>query len=256
MNAKKLFAALILVAIFAAFVQPILSSKAQASGTYPEGYIYVTTTANLNLRSGPNSNTGTPILDVVPQGTRLLAMGRNNTSTWVLVEYNGLRGWLAAWLLKIEGDIATLPPMEGETGDSGDNGSQHCKLDKIVNSGNESITTEIGGSHWQHFAIWDPGVKEVSFLIKPSVPSERPIVYATGRISAWEDTLGTCGDMLKDALAYVQDRPANHMGLIFEVDVVKRTARVVYNAPGWTRDQQIALLQRFFGTQLSFTYTP
>ena len=245
-----------LVVLFAGLIQPILGTKARAWDPYPDDYVFVivTTPSGLNLRAAPNANVGTPILAVVPNGMRLLALGRNHSTTWFLVEYNSQRGWLAGWLLKVEsGNVSDLPDMEGETGNSGGNGSNgHCQLDKIETSspGGGPTQTEVGGSHWQHLSIWTNGTLEVSFIVKPSVPAERPLLYAYGFVGLWEDVQNRCGTMLGDAIAYINDRPANHTHLVFEVDAVTRTVKLLYNPWGWRVDEQLAFINLFFKDQL------
>ncbi len=54
----------------------------------------VTTTANLNIRSGPS--TSDDILTSVTPDTRLSVIGQTDTGDWLEVRYLGLNGWVSA----------------------------------------------------------------------------------------------------------------------------------------------------------------
>ncbi len=79
----------------------------------PAGGVIVTTTVNLRIRTGPGVEYAQ--LSVVPAGTTLSVLGRNDGTSWVLVEYDGVRGWMAAWFCTFAGDPASVP-VSGETG--------------------------------------------------------------------------------------------------------------------------------------------
>ncbi len=69
--------------------------------------ITVTTNGQLNLRGGPGTNY--PSLAHIPNQTVLPAVGRNDRTTWIEVDFNGTLGWLSASLLTPTGDLAALP---------------------------------------------------------------------------------------------------------------------------------------------------
>jgi len=51
----------------------------------------------MNLRAGPSTDTS--VLGRVPAGTTVTALGANGDGSWVVVEYEGKYGWLAAQYL-------------------------------------------------------------------------------------------------------------------------------------------------------------
>nr|MBN1228814.1 SH3 domain-containing protein [Anaerolineae bacterium] len=64
----------------------------------------------LNFRSGPGTNY--PSFDVVPPRTTVSVFGRSSDSRWVYVEFNGRKGWFAAWLATINGDLNSMPEVD------------------------------------------------------------------------------------------------------------------------------------------------
>lgn len=73
--------------------------------------LYVTVTSQVqNVRSGPS--TDFDILGQIDQGTRLSILGTNADKTWVVVDYRGQQGWMAAYLLDIRGNLDTTPIIE------------------------------------------------------------------------------------------------------------------------------------------------
>ncbi|MBN1966206.1 MAG: SH3 domain-containing protein [Anaerolineae bacterium] len=87
--------------------------------------LLATTTAGVNLRTGPGTTYS--LLGSVPNGAALLAIGRSSASDWVQVATAedspaelleriplGTRAWLSASLLRIDGDVSTLPVITSE----------------------------------------------------------------------------------------------------------------------------------------------
>jgi hypothetical protein len=66
-----------------------------------------TTQENLNLRSLPNEQS--EILDVIPAGTTVPVLGRTPAVGWLLVTYEGRRGWISGWLTDIGDDLPDVP---------------------------------------------------------------------------------------------------------------------------------------------------
>jgi uncharacterized protein YraI len=66
---------------------------------------------NLRMRAGPGTNFTQ--LGLVPGGTSLAVLGRNEAASWILVEYRGVRGWLAAWYCNISGNLNSVPVASG-----------------------------------------------------------------------------------------------------------------------------------------------
>lgn len=69
--------------------------------------IFLTTRAELNIRSLPAVES--PSLQKAPQGTTLLAIGRNANNTWTQVEYKGVIGWVSNVYVAFSGDSSRLP---------------------------------------------------------------------------------------------------------------------------------------------------
>ncbi len=55
--------------------------------------------ANLQLRRDPNA--GAESLGLIPAGTQLEVLGRNGNGGWLLVQYNGIEGWINASFVSI-----------------------------------------------------------------------------------------------------------------------------------------------------------
>lgn len=69
--------------------------------------VYVTTQDYVSLRVGPGQYFDR--IAVVPPGETLPALGRTVNNNWIQVEYDGQRGWIAAYLLVWSGDWFNLP---------------------------------------------------------------------------------------------------------------------------------------------------
>jgi uncharacterized protein YraI len=96
MNRRMLAIALALVVLFL----PAASALAQSPAT-------LTATANLRIRSGPG--VGYARIGALPAGASAQALGRDAGSSWAYVDYQGTRGWVAAWLATVSGDFDALP---------------------------------------------------------------------------------------------------------------------------------------------------
>jgi uncharacterized protein YraI len=77
------------------------SAAAQSNKT-----ITGTPLSNVNIRSTPGINTG--VLSVLPPGGQATAVGRTSGNNWIQIDYQGTRGWVAAWLLVFSADTITL----------------------------------------------------------------------------------------------------------------------------------------------------
>ncbi len=82
----------------------------------PAGPPSVRTTSALRIRSGPGSNFAE--LGRLPMGLSLSPLGRNADASWAFIEYSGVRGWIAAWLTEVSGDLNSLP-VTTESGSGG-----------------------------------------------------------------------------------------------------------------------------------------
>lgn len=75
----------------------------------PSPDVSATTLYNLNFRPAPTVNS-MPVA-VIPAGTAVDVNGRNLTSNWFYVTYQGQQGWLAGWLTSVTGDLDDVPIM-------------------------------------------------------------------------------------------------------------------------------------------------
>ncbi len=71
----------------------------------------IVTPGALNLRSGPS--TGHRIIGFAYRGQTVTVLGRNAAANWAFVDYRGTKGWMAAWYLNINGNLGSLPVVEG-----------------------------------------------------------------------------------------------------------------------------------------------
>nr|MBN1228118.1 SH3 domain-containing protein [Anaerolineae bacterium] len=69
--------------------------------------VRVATDYNLRIRSAPTTDSTS--LGQVFHGTELPVLGRNEAASWVLIEHDGVRGWIAAWYTTIYGNLYDAP---------------------------------------------------------------------------------------------------------------------------------------------------
>jgi hypothetical protein len=74
------------------------------------GPIPVTTTVNLNLRSGPTTRAN--VLGSLPTGTTVIADRRSEAGDWLRVVFEDQIGWVSTEFVAASGDILTLPTLE------------------------------------------------------------------------------------------------------------------------------------------------
>lgn len=72
------------------------------------------TTSPAKIRSGPGTTFGE--IGKVPENTTVDVLGRNGGSDWLFVDYSGIQGWSAGWLYAVNGDVASLPVLDGTGG--------------------------------------------------------------------------------------------------------------------------------------------
>ena len=85
-------------------------SPVSAPATTNSEIVTATTTVNLRIRSGPSTNSNR--LGVAREGAVLTVEGRNADNSWIYADYNGTKGWLAAWFTTISGDLTRVPVRE------------------------------------------------------------------------------------------------------------------------------------------------
>lgn len=73
------------------------------------GPFVLTSPYSVNIRSQPHVTA--PLVTRLVYGESASAIGRNDLSSWIFVEYQGVQGWVAAWLTLLSGDTNALPVM-------------------------------------------------------------------------------------------------------------------------------------------------
>jgi uncharacterized protein YraI len=75
-------------------------------GLTPSG-VNATATTTLKMRSSP-STSGAQV-GKIPYNTKVPIYAKNAAGDWLYVDYNGVRGWVAAWYCKLDGSLNTVP---------------------------------------------------------------------------------------------------------------------------------------------------
>lgn len=70
----------------------------------------ITGDSNANVRSGPG--TGFDVVTTAAPGSEVEVSGRNEDASWLKITVDGTEGWLASFLLSVEGDPTGLPIAE------------------------------------------------------------------------------------------------------------------------------------------------
>ena len=68
---------------------------------------------NVNIRKEPSQQS--EILKLLPFNAQADTIGRTSDSSWVMVDYGGVQGWVARWLVILQNDVNGLP-VSGESG--------------------------------------------------------------------------------------------------------------------------------------------
>ncbi len=98
-------------------VLPVMSgqpaSDAPEAAPVAPGGVTATNGSGINVRSGPSTNDA--VLGQLAAGTTvgLNARSGSGRSMWVRFDYNGQAGWLASWVVTINGDANSLPDVNG-----------------------------------------------------------------------------------------------------------------------------------------------
>ncbi len=74
------------------------------------GDVTALASTNIRMRSGPGTDYSQ--VGTVSAGNTVPILARNSSANWLLVLNNGQTGWIAAWLVTINGDINTVPVQE------------------------------------------------------------------------------------------------------------------------------------------------
>ena len=93
------------------FVAPAATTPTSPQAR-PTGFRFTVNRDAVNVRSGPGTNYG--IVGQVKRGQEFRPNGRNQDGTWLRFPWRGSYGWVAAWLMTVEGvenvPIVQAPP--------------------------------------------------------------------------------------------------------------------------------------------------
>lgn len=64
---------------------------------------------NQNARLRRDAGREAPVIAILPNGVTLPVVARNTAGDWLLVNYNGTLGWVAAFLTRTVNDVAAVP---------------------------------------------------------------------------------------------------------------------------------------------------
>lgn len=183
-----LLLAVMLLPIGTALAAPVAQDEAPTA---------VTVTArsnNLNLRSGPG--TGYSRVGVLPRGETANAIGRNRSGSWAQVQYQGVTGWVAAYLTSINGNLTSLPdttPATSSSGSSGGASSGGYATGGQTHSLANPATMHSAGMTWVKFQVkWAPGMD-------PSSVADR---IAAARANGFRVLLSIPGDLYPSSIDY------------------------------------------------------
>ena len=88
-------------------IPTLTTSPALMAAPEPESIKACVTNSEINIRKGPG--TDFEVMGGLVPGTCMQILGRNQDASWVYMVTEGNEaGWVAAWLLTIEGDITRV----------------------------------------------------------------------------------------------------------------------------------------------------
>ena len=123
----------------------ILPTTAALAGESAAQSVTATTTVNLRVRSGPGTTYAQ--IGLLPAGTTVPVVGRNEAANWLLIEFQGGRGWVAAWYTTLTGSLGSVP-VSSETGQAAPAASTGVTATTTVNlrvrSGPGTTYNQIG----------------------------------------------------------------------------------------------------------------
>lgn len=97
---------LIVVAVVLVMGMVFAAAPVMAQTTFPDDELVGKSYYNVNVRTAPG--TDRPIIGTVPAGSEFVAIGRDESNSWVQVQFEETIGWAAAWLFVFEKDSIDL----------------------------------------------------------------------------------------------------------------------------------------------------
>jgi uncharacterized protein YraI len=86
---------------------PIESDVAEVAPLPPNTVMTGTSVYPVVIRSGPSFNYGS--VGEIPAGGSANLLARTSDSAWVRVNFSGVEGWAAAWVMTANADMNNLP---------------------------------------------------------------------------------------------------------------------------------------------------
>ncbi len=88
---------------------PVVTETPTPTAT-PEGVYGIVDTFRLNVRTGPSTNYD--VLGQLAAGDVVFPVGANRDFSWLVIPFRGTTGWVAAYLLELQGDLNQLPIIQ------------------------------------------------------------------------------------------------------------------------------------------------
>jgi uncharacterized protein YraI len=81
----------------------------------PPGVVSATTSSLINVRA--SASTGAAKIGELPAGSTVVLITRSGSggNAWVSFDFQGQRGWIASWLVQVNGDVNTLRDVQART---------------------------------------------------------------------------------------------------------------------------------------------
>ncbi len=186
------------------------------------------TAYGLNVRTGPG--VAYPIISALSRGDTVEVVGKNATSDWLQIAYNGGKGWVAAAYVDLTGSLAEVPevaapPLTGPTAAAPTPATEFTgKLVFQVCNGCDIYVINADGSGLRRLTdgmdpAWSPDGKKVAF-------------------ARWRDPRGI----------YVIDEDGSNETLLFGWSQAK--------APAWSPDgSHIAFTRQYGGREVDKEYS-
>ena len=89
---------------------PVLSTPTPSPTATPSGYTLSVRSASQNVRSGPGLNFD--VIGQLPRGTRARILGATTDYSWLVIDFQGQLGWLAAYLVDTFGNRNLVPLIQ------------------------------------------------------------------------------------------------------------------------------------------------
>ena len=90
--------------------EPVPEPEPSPESPEPTSPVTATATTTIRLRSGPDVSFEQ--IGFLPLDAEVPVTGKNADGSWLFVEYEGLQGWAAGWLMRINGDLNGVPILD------------------------------------------------------------------------------------------------------------------------------------------------